>query len=59
MLNRDRAQADGDEELEDSGVGSDAEGERKNRDQGKAGIEKQEAEAVAGVLEKVLKHRLL
>ena len=59
MLDGDGAQADGVEELEDGGVGSNAEGERKNRDQGEAGIEKQEAEAVAGVLEKVLKHRLL
>lgn len=59
MLDREGAEADGIEELEDSRVGSDAEGERENRDQGEARIEKQQAEAMAGVLEKVLKHRVL
>ena len=36
-----------------------AEGERQNRDESDARIEQQQAEAVAGVLKKVLKHRLI
>src|ERR1700722_1876269 len=58
VLDRKGAQTNSVKKLEDRRIGSDAEGERENRHESEARIEQQEAEAVAGVLKKVLKHRL-
>jgi hypothetical protein len=56
MLDGEGAQADGVEELENRRVGSNAQGERKNRHDSETGIQQQQAETVADVLQKVSEH---
>src|SRR5260370_492859 len=50
VLDRNGAQADGVNELEDSGVGADAERKGEDGDDGKAGTEAKKTESVAKVL---------
>jgi len=50
VLDRNSAEADGIDELEDGGIGTDAEGEGKDRDDGEAGTKAKKSESVAKVL---------